>query len=198
MKKIPSLELRRQFFHLLYGPFLVVLHHTNWIDLKFLFGVIIGGGLMSLMIKKERIPLIRRVLSIFEREKHLETFPGRGILFFTIGAFLTLWIFLDQIHLAYAGILVLSVGDAVSNLLGRYCGKIKTPLNPNKFIEGTFAGILFSMPIAYYFVPNFLAAFSACTIAMFLELPDIKLFGYEIDDNLIIPVAASYGLSLFA
>ena len=101
----------------------------------------------------------------------MENFPGRGILFFTIGSFLTLLLF--EQHLAYAGILILSFGDAVSNLVGRHYGKIKTKLNPNKYIEGTFVGILVSIPIAYIFVPNIAAAIAASSIAMFLEMPNI-------------------------
>lgn len=150
---------------------------------------------MSVMIKREKLSLFRRVLSLFERDHHMENFPGRGILFFTIGSFLTLLIF--EQHLAYAGILILSFGDAVSNLVGRHYGKIKTKLNPNKYIEGTFVGILISIPIAYIFVPNIAAAISASSIAMFLEMPNIRIFNFEIDDNLLIPIGASFTLSLF-
>ena len=157
--------------------------------------MIIGGSIMSVMIKRERLNLCRRVLSLFERDHHMENFPGRGILFFTIGAFLTLLLFKQ--HLAYAGILILSFGDAVSNLVGRHYGKIKTKLNPNKYVEGTFVGILISIPIAYIFVRNIAAAIAASSIAMFLEMPNIRIFNFEIDDNLLIPIGASFTLSLF-
>ena len=132
----------------------------------------------------------------FERSHHLERFPGRGILFFTVGAYLNLILF-DQ-PIAYAGIAILSVGDAVSNIVGRHYGKIKTKLNPEKNIEGNLAGILASMPFAYIFFPNILAVLAAATVAMFLEIPAIRIFDIEIDDNLLIPIGAAFTLTLFS
>ncbi|MBU0578257.1 SEC59/DGK1/VTE5 family protein [Patescibacteria group bacterium] len=190
-----KLELRRQFIHLIYGPILVLLHYYQIINESLVLGMIIGGAIASYLIKHEKLSLIARVLALFERDHHMKQFPGRGILFFTIGAYLCLILFPQ--HIAYAGILILSVGDAFTNIIGRHFGKIKTKLNPNKFIEGTLVGILVSIPVAYYFVPNIYAAISAACIAMFLEMPHLKLFGYEIDDNLLIPLGASFTLSLF-
>ncbi len=190
-----KLELRRQIIHIFYGPALILLHYYELLTLPILFGIIMGGSIMSVMIKRERLSLCRRVLSLFERDHHMENFPGRGMLFFTIGSFLALLLFEPTI--AYAGILILSFGDAASNLVGRHYGRIKTKLNPNKYIEGTFVGILISIPIAYYFVPNIAAAIAASCIAMFLEMPNIRIFNFEIDDNLLIPIGASFTLSLF-
>jgi len=188
-------EIRRQLIHILYGPIIVILFDKNMISLEVIFGIIIGGSIMSLMVKKKKMSIVRRILSHFEREHHMENFPGRGILFYTIGAFLVLVLFPKNI--AYAGILILSVGDAVSNIVGRHFGKIKTFLNPNKYIEGTLMGIITSIPIAYFFVPNIWAAISASCLAMFLEMPNIKIFNFEIDDNLIIPLGASLALNIF-
>lgn len=191
-----KLEIRRQLIHILYGPAIVLLYQYNLINISILFGMVVGGSAMSLMIKRKRMSPVRWVLSHFERDHHLESFPGRGILFFTIGALLCLILFTKEI--AFAGILILSFGDAVSNLVGQRWGKIKTKLNPDKYIEGTLVGILVSIPIAYYFVPNILAAIAASSIAMFLEMPNIRIFSFEIDDNLLIPIGASFTLSLFA
>jgi dolichol kinase len=188
-------EIRRQLLHILYGPILVLLYHYGFLNLQILAGMIIGGGIMSLMVKKQRLNPVRWLLSHFERDHHMENFPGRGILFFTIGAFLALLLFRTEI--AYAGILMLSLGDAATNLIGRHFGKIKTKLNPNKYIEGTLCGILVSIPIAYYFTHNLPASIAASCIAMFLEMPNVKIFNFEIDDNLIIPLAAGVTLSLF-
>jgi len=190
-----KLEIRRQVIHILYGPAIILLYHYNLITLPILLGMIVGGAGMSLMVKKKRMSPIRWVLSHFERDHHMESFPGRGMLFFTIGAFLALLLFSQRI--AYAGILILSFGDATSNLIGKYFGRIKTKLNPDKYIEGTLFGVLVSIPIAYYFVPNLWAALAASCIAMFLEMPNIRLFNFEIDDNLLIPLGASFTLSLF-
>lgn len=188
-------ELRRQLIHILYGPILVLLYHYGFLTLEILFGMIIGGSIMSFMIKKKRMSPIRWLLSHFERDHHMENFPGRGVLFFTIGAFLALALFEKEI--AYAGILILSIGDAASNIVGKHFGKIRTKLNPDKYIEGTLFGVLVSIPIAYFFVPNIGAAIAASCIAMFLEMPNVRIFNFEIDDNLLIPLGASFTLSLF-
>lgn len=190
-------ELRRQILHILYGITIVLLHKTEILKLPLMFIIIVAGGLMSYLVYKKRASPVRRLLMLFEREHHLANFPGRGILFFSIGAFLVLWIFQDEVDIAYAGILILSIGDALTNIIGRHWGRLKTKLNPDKYIEGTAIGILASIPIAYYFVPNLLAAFAAACVAMMLEMPNIKIFGFEIDDNLIIPLGASITLSLF-
>ena len=191
-----KLEFRRQILHILYGFGLLFLYHFNYLDDRILLGMIIGGALTSLMVKKEKLNPVKRLLSLFERDHHLERFPGRGVLFFTIGAHITLILFEKDI--AFAGILILSVGDAVSNIVGRRWGKIKTKLNPNKNIEGNIAGILASMPFAYYFFPDIFAVFAATTVGMFLEIPAIRIFGLEIDDNLLIPIGAAFTLTLFA
>ena len=157
--------------------------------------MIVGGSLASFMIKRKKLNPIAKVLRFFERDHHMEQFPGRGILFFTIGAYLTLLLF--ERNIAYAGILILSFADALSNIVGRHFGRIKTRLNPNKYIEGSIVGILVSIPIAYYFVPNLYAAISASVIAMFLEMPSMKIYNWEIDDNLLIPIGAAFTLTLF-
>ena len=190
-----QLELRRQIIHLLYGPFLILLYQYEIINNHIILGAIVGGGIASYLIKKQKLSLIAKILSVFERAHHMERFPGRGILFFTIGAYLCLMLF--EKNIAYAGIMILSIGDALTNIVGRHFGRIKTRLNPHKYIEGTLTGIAISIPVAYYFVPNLSAAIAAAIIAMFLEIPHIKIFGFEIDDNLIIPLAASMTLNTF-
>lgn len=190
-----KLEFRRQILHILYGFGLLFLYHYNVIDNKILLGMIIGGAITSLMVKREKLSPIKRLLGFFERDHHLEKFPGRGVLFFTIGSYIALVLF--ERNIAYAGIVILSVGDAVSNIVGRHYGKISTKLNPDKHIEGNIAGILISIPFAYYFFPNIYAVIAACFVGMFLEIPAIRIFGFEIDDNLLIPIGAAFTLTLF-
>ena len=191
-----KLEFRRQILHILYGFSLLFLYHFNIIDNNILLGMIIGGAITSLMVKREKLSPIKRLLSFFERDHHLKKFPGRGVLFFTIGSYLTLVLF--ERNIAYAGIVILSIGDAVSNIIGRHYGKISTKLNPDKNIEGNIAGILISIPFAYYFFPNIYAVIAACFVGMFLEIPAIRIFNFEIDDNLLIPIGAAFTLTLFA
>jgi dolichol kinase len=190
-----QLEIRRQIIHMLYGPTLVILYHFQILNNALLLGMIVGGMFASFMIKRQKLPFFARMLRFFERDHHMEQFPGRGILFYTIGAFICLILF--ETRIAYAGILILAVGDAVTNLVGRYIGKTKTKLSPHKYLEGTVVGIILSIPIAYSFVPNLTAAIVCSCVAMFLEMLHVKIFDFEIDDNLLIPIGASYTLSLF-
>jgi dolichol kinase len=190
-----KLEIRRQIVHFLYGPLLVSLHYYGILSENMILGMIIGGAIASYLIKNEKLSTAAKILAFFERDHHMKQFPGRGILFFTIGAYLCLMLF--EQNIAYAGILILSTGDAVTNIVGRHFGRIKTKLNPDKYIEGTFVGILVSIPIAYYFVPDIRAAVTTAIVAMFIEMPHIKVSEFEIDDNLIIPLIASFTLSLF-
>lgn len=189
------LEFRRQVFHIIYGFTLVLLHRYQIINNEILLGMIIGGAAISFIVKQKKQSFIKRMLRFFERDEHLNSFPGRGPLFFTLGSYLSLILF--DTHIAYAGIIILTVGDAISNLIGRHFGRIKTKLNPKKYIEGNAVGILASIPLAYYFFPHLYAVLAASTVGMFLEIPNIKLFGLEIDDNLLIPIGASFTLSLF-
>ena len=190
-----KLEFRRQILHILFGLALISLHYHGILDNTLLLGMIIGGAGASVLVKKEKLHGFRKVLSIFERGHHLENFPGRGVLFFTIGSYLSLVLF--EPEAAYAGIMILTIGDAISNVIGRHFGRIKTMLNPNKYIEGNIVGILTAAPCAYLFFSNIYAVLAASTVGMFLEIPNIKIFGFEIDDNLLIPIGASYTLTLF-
>lgn len=190
-----KLEIRRQGLHIVYGLSLLFLHYVDILNNQLILGIIIGGAIMSILVKMERLSFCQKILRIFERDHHLEKFPGRGVLFFTIGSYLALLLFETQV--AYAGIAILTIGDALSNVIGRHFGHIKTRLNPHKYIEGNVAGILLSVPLAYYFVPNIVGVLMAATVGMFLEIPSIKIFGFEIDDNLLIPLGASFTLTLF-
>jgi len=191
-----QLEFRRQSLHVFYGFALVLLHSSGIIDNNLLLGVMVGGGMVSLLVRRKKLSLIQRFLHFFERKHHLESFPGRGPLFFTMGSYLSLILFPE--HLAYAGIMILTVGDAFSNIIGRHFGRIKTPLNPDKCIEGNLAGILIAIPFAYYFFPSIYGVIAASAVGMFLEIPNIRILGFEIDDNLLIPLGATFTLTLFA
>lgn len=191
---VHALEIRRQILHFLYGLALVALLRAGFLNADLLLALTAIGAGTSLLVKHHRPTPLMWVLGFFERAHHLERFPGRGVLFFTAGAYLAVLLFPPAV--AQAGIMVLATGDAVSNLFGRHFGRIKAPLNPEKYMEGVILGIATSIPMAYFFVPSWPAAAAAATVAMFLEIPHWRLFGFEVDDNLIIPVAAGFTLHL--
>lgn len=194
--KIKSQEIRRQLVHFLYGPLLILLHHYQVLTPLIFLLLILLSFLISYRIKqKQERAIIGRILKIFERDHHFKTFPGQGPIFFTLGAYLSLLLF--QTEIAYASIMILSVGDSVSHLIGRYFGKIKTPLHPEKYIEGSIVAFLLSVPFAYAFFPHLLPVVLASLAAMMVELPDLHIFGWDLDDNLTIPLIAGGAMSFF-
>ncbi|MGL5831329.1 MAG: phosphatase PAP2 family protein [Candidatus Altimarinota bacterium] len=182
-----KLELRRQIAHLFVGLLIVFLLRLGLINATGLLYILIIGGLFSLMQRKWQFPFFHKLLSLFEREKDLRTFPGKGSFFMVLGSYLTVLIF--PLDTALAAISIMAVGDSVSHLFGRYFGKTVLPFSGPKKLEGTIIAIVVSTLCALFFVDYF-KAFSASFIALLVELflPE-KLTKY-LDDNLIIPLLA--------
>ncbi len=191
-RKIEILEIRRQSAHLLYGFILAVSLYLKIIDPYFLLGVLFIAFGLSLFSCRSSIPVFCKFLHVFERKKDLKKLPGKGLLFFTLGATLTTILF--PLNIAVASILILSFGDSVSHIFGRHFGRTKTPFHDKKYIEGSIFGILVSALAASFFVPSW-SALLASTVAMILEFPEIKIKGILIDDNIIVPLGA--GLTMY-
>lgn len=183
--------------HLLYGPLLIALHAWG-LPLHGFLGLVLGGLLISFWIKhQQEKSILGRLLLFFERLHHFKSFPGRGPIFFTLGASLCFLLFPPP--LAYASLMILSVGDSVSHLIGRQFGKVKTPLHPEKYIEGSIVAFLLSVPFAFLFFPHLLTVILASLAAMLVELPTLRLGPWRVDDNLLIPLVAGsvmWGMSL--
>ncbi|PIS32297.1 hypothetical protein COT40_00810 [Candidatus Peregrinibacteria bacterium CG08_land_8_20_14_0_20_41_10] len=184
---VRHLEVRRQLVHLALGAFLIFLFKTELLTKEVLLIVLVIGSLCSYLCKYCRVPFLYRVLQYFEREEHLRRFPGKGIVFFLVGSLLVLVLFPQKI--AFAAIVILAVGDSVTNVVGRYYGGVPNPWNKKKNIEGTIAGIIFAFMAASLFV-SFSQAVFASIIAMFLESLDVQIGKWKIDDNLLIPLVA--------
>jgi dolichol kinase len=184
-----KLELRRQTAHLLIGISIVLLLKLQILNVFILFLITLIGGILVLIARKKRLPIIHTLLEYFERPHHMARFPGRGSFFLFLGASLTVMIF--ERNIAMAAIMIMAIGDSVTNIVGRHFGKIKNPFNYKKNIEGTFAAIVFATLGAFFFVP-FWPAFIASAISMFVESIDLgwKKYEIEIDDNVVIPLIA--------
>lgn len=196
-KKMTGFEFNRQIFHMFLGIIVVLLlkygffHDINilgiiirYVDIPIL---IIFGFLLSFLSKKVKIPVIYNLLQTFERKKEIETFPGKGVIFYLIGVYISLFFFPKEV--AMASIMILALGDSISHLYGLHYGKIKHPLSGTKFFEGTVAGFAAGFIGALIFLP-WLEAFLASLAAMIAEAIDIKIGAEQVDDNLIIPVVA--------
>lgn len=182
-------ELRRQAAHLLLGVAIVFLLKLQLLNYQILFAITLVGGILVLIARKIRVPLVHDILEYFERPRHIARFPGRGSFFLFFGAFLSTFIF--EQNIAMAAIMIMAVGDSVTNIVGRHFGVLKNPFNRKKNLEGTFTAIILSALAAFYFVPLW-PALIASVASMTIESIDLgwKRFEVEFDDNVIIPLVA--------
>lgn len=184
-------ELRRQIAHAVCGVAIIFLVKLKLLSLGLLFLILIVGGIFSLLARMVRVPFLHDILQFFERPHHMERFPGRGSFFLVFGSFLSLLLFPELI--ALAAIAIVAFGDSVNNIVGRYFGRVKLPWNQKKHAEGLLISILVSTMAASYFVPLYPALFGS-TVAMFLETIPMRIKWLEIDDNLLVPLAAGIAM----
>jgi dolichol kinase len=186
------LELRRKTLHLIIGVVVAALLWVRWVDGIFLLSLAFLTLGVCLFIKENaerHVPLLKRALHVFEREHQIESFPRKSAIFFFFGCATAALLFPRDV--AVAAIIILAFGDTISNLVGHHFGRIKTPFHPIKNIEGPIAAIIISSLIASFFI-DLRVAFAGSLFAMILEFPDIKIFGYRLDDNLIIPISSGF------
>lgn len=187
MKHQNLFEFKRKLLHILVGIIGILLIQFEIFNSKIIFSLLIFGILLSIACLKFRVPIVDYFLDTFERRKEKQHMPGRALIFAFAGVLLCIQLF--EKNIALASITILTFSDSISMIVGKYIGKIKTPLDKNKNIEGTIAGILISSSLATFFVPFYLA-FAGSLIAGIFELLTIKIQELKIDDNLIIPLTA--------
>lgn len=185
--EVAEFEWNRQLFHILLGTSIVLLLRYGFIDKNIILIAAAMGLILSFLSRKARIPIIWGMLKKFEREEELKKFPGKGVIFYFTGVYISLLLFEKEI--AMASIMILALGDSVSHLYGLHYGKIKHPFSDKKFLEGTIAGFASGFLGALIFLP-WLEALLASLAAMIVEAIEIKIGAEQVDDNLIIPVVA--------
>ncbi len=189
-----DLELKRQLFHAVLGIALSILIYNYILTWQYLLAIVIFGAILSLTCKTKKVPIISWFLNTFERKEELKSFPGKGTLFYFMGAFVVAFLFNNNI--AAASVIILALGDSICVILGRY-GKIKHPFASKKYLEGAVAGVIAAAIGASFFVPIW-HALIASTIAMIVEGIEIELHVERIDDNITIPPAAALTLYFLA
>ena len=187
-------ELKRQIFHIALGIALVILIKCDILGVKGLAVVFFCGFILSMLSRKYYIPVISWFLKHFARNRNFSAFPGKGALFFILGAFFALLLFSEDV--ALASIMIVALGDSVATLFGiQYQGRRKHPFSSHKYLEAALLGGLAGFFGAMLFV-NPVYAFIASMIAMIIEGIDIKIGFTQVDDNLVIPVVAGLVLTL--
>jgi len=185
--KINHFEIKRKILHVIIGIIAILLITYNLVDSLIIFIMLVFGVATSLISLKFRIPLISWFLDNFDREREKNELPGRGVIFAVVGGLLCLQLF--QRDVALASITILTFADPISHLVGKYFGKTPSLLDSRKNIEGHIAGAIISSLMAMFFVSPHLAIAGAMA-AMLFESIIIEIQKIQLDDNLIIPLAA--------
>lgn len=182
-----NFETRRQLFHAVFGILIAMsIYLLKEFSLIFLITLLIVAIVSSYLEKRgSRIPAITWIINTFGRSKEI---PAKGVIFFIMGALLTFLIF--PIEVVVPALIILSLGDSFATMIGKQYGKRKIFYNKEKSWEGTLAGI-FAAFIGVSFFVGLNVAFIASLIAGIFESIDFK-----VDDNLVIPLAAAFVISL--
>ena len=194
-EKVLKREFRRQAVHILVGFFVIIAHSFLGQDAVSLFLVIaLVGVIISSLILRGNLGWLKKVLAVFERKKDLEEFPGRGPVYFFLGAAATLMLF--DPNVAYAGILILSLGDSFNHYYNRQTEYKTFPWNNKKNWRGLIVGVLIGTLGASSLVP-FGQAFVASFIALLLESMPLRIAHLYLNDNIFVPLVAAGILTLF-
>jgi undecaprenyl-diphosphatase len=189
-----QLEFRRQSFHFLAGFCLVFAHWKGVLRLREIALILLLGLIVSFLTQRKKIPKLSGFLKLFDRPRDRK-FPGRGAFYFLLGVFLSFLLF--PVKIAYAAILILSVGDSFNHFFATELRSGLTfPWNRRKTWWGVLIGIFMGTFAAQFFVPWY-AALLASTIAILLETVPVRLGSFFIDDNLFVPLVAGGVLMLF-
>jgi len=185
-----QLEFRRQSFHFLAGFFCVFAHWAGFFRLRIIGAALLIGLFLSFYSQKKRLPIISDLLHLFDRPRD-KNFPGKGSFYFFLGVFLVFALFQkNNMPIAYASILILSVGDSLNHLFGTRVPKnFYLPWNKRKHLPGLLIGISAGTLASQFFVP-LIPAFLATTFALLIESVPFKFGKYYIDDNVLVPLCA--------
>ena len=119
--KLNLLEFRRQLLHISIGFLTLIMIMFGFLTPFMLFLIIVFSSALSILSKKYDVPVVSWFLNNFEREKEKGKFPGKGFISFFIGILLSVKLFEPQI--AYASIMVLTLGDSISHMVGIHIGR---------------------------------------------------------------------------
>ncbi|MCX6695334.1 MAG: hypothetical protein NTU61_03475 [Candidatus Altiarchaeota archaeon] len=175
------LELRRKLFHLILGSSIAfAVYYLKPVYGNLVLIPLVLGVFVMLLIPRvhPKSRVSNHMLYKFERKKDIENFPFKGAIHYGIGVFFP--ILLLDVKTACMIIMVLSVGDAFSTLIGKFHGRYRIHQLGFKSIEGTMAFMIFSIPAAMIFV-DWTLAVKFGLIGAFVELLS------PWDDNFTVP-----------
>lgn len=180
------LEVRRQIFHIALGLVLIALIYFDLLESYHLFALLIVGVVISALTTRQKLPVVGWLLQKFDRAKD-KGLPGKGPIFYILGALLVVHYFPKDI--AMASIIILALGDSFSRLESIHFGTLKHPNAKEKYVVGWLFGLVAAFLGAMLFVP-WHHAFFAAFVAMSVEAMELHYKGHKVDDNITIPVIA--------
>ncbi|MFH0987597.1 MAG: hypothetical protein V1841_01750 [Patescibacteria group bacterium] len=216
------LELRRKSIHIAFGALFCYLIYFDKFSLPFWFGVLFAGVIISLILRRHKIPLISRAAASFERENEIKNFPLKGALTFIFGCIFSYLLFAtpsficrhsdykDCKIVAIASIFALFIGDSWAAIYGTYLGRIVYRVSARsslpfrklvkffserKHLDATIFSIVLSTVFISLFFPlwkSFLVSF----ITFFIEALDFRTTNLWVDDNIYLPVISGLILAL--
>ncbi|MDI9624311.1 MAG: phosphatidate cytidylyltransferase [Methanothermobacter sp.] len=179
-------EILRQAIHATGIIFVII---QPWIGVKNLILLGILAAFMGEIIRqydlRHSIPLFSWLLRTCRRDTN-----ERGFIYYFIGLALTYAFFGSNIPIANAAIIILTIGDAASTLIGKLYGKHPLPYKPNKTFEGS---------IAFIFI-GFIGALTQVnpTIALMGAFIGSLVEAYTpIEDNITIPLLVGISMYIF-
>lgn len=183
---IYSLERRRKLFHIILGIGLLAFLFLfgRFLFLAMLFFTIFFGSIAANLYSLGKFRAINFLRDNFERAG--VKIIGLGAALYLLGILISASILQSEVKIA-AAIVIFALGDGAASLFGLHA-RHHLSWNRKKTWEGLIAFIIFSLP-AYFFIGVYAIPLALiCAFVESLSLP--------VDDNLLLPVAASAFLML--
>jgi dolichol kinase len=189
---LDSLEVKRQLLHAggVVTPVFVYYLGRDF-TLLLLFLLLLMTSLASFAYRRQvRLPVLYSLVEELERSDVKRSFPAKGAVYYVFGMILSLLVFATPVALAC--IVVTSVGDAASTIVGKRFGVHRLPYHSHKSFEGSAACFVFASVVAVTqigFVAGVVAGFVGA-VTESLPLP--------LNDNLSIPLAVGVVLTVMS
>jgi dolichol kinase len=178
-------EIIRQSIHASGISFILIEPFFNInIIIFFSLVIVILAELIYRIDKKSYIPLFSKVLRGLRRDS-----KERGFVYYFVGVSLALILFNFNLNIANATILILSLGDAASTIIGKIYGKNFLPMSKQKTFEGSIAFFLVSLMAALTQLPSIPSFIGALT-------GSITEAYSPFEDNIAIPIISGIFMTL--
>mgnify|MGYP005851005027 CR=1 FL=1 len=179
-------EFFRQLIHATGIVFVILAGYLNATSMIILsLGAAICGEIIFQLDRRFYLPFFSGILRGCRRDD-----TERGFIFYFIGMALTYAFFGFNMAVANASIIILTVGDSLSTIIGREYGEHPLPLKPDKSIEGSAAFLAAGFLGSLFFLEPIYAITGALT-GMLVEAYT------PVEDNIVIPLVTGAALLLY-